>query len=222
MRKGRFEMTTSVTSKLKKPYIMLLTIILLIIIALISTFAYRKTIQRKYIDNVELILNIVETDANFSYERFQLICKVWNNTILEKHDSETNQYTLNDGNFFNPKAALYNLFNDENFVKKVNAAKSRMILVQDCMDELIELWDEHKDIYPEEYEDFYNSLTNLCNAFSQIMTPTVDNPTTHILSPSQSDWMTYFLVFYDIIDQYVNCYNETAEYWDSISQKYKS
>ena len=90
------------------------------------------------------------------------------------------------------------------------------------MDELIELWDEHKDIYPEEYEDFYNSLTNLCNAFSQIMTPTVDNPTTHILSPSQSDWMTYFLVFYDIIDQYVNCYNETAEYWDSISQKYKS
>lgn len=132
-------MTTSVISKLKKPYIMLLTIILLIIIALISTFAYRKTIQRKYIDNVELILNIVETDANFSYERFQLICKVWNNTILEKHDSETNQYTLNDGNFLNPKAALYNLFNDENFVKKVNAAKSRMILVQDCMDELIEL-----------------------------------------------------------------------------------
>ena len=213
-------MLTRVISKLKKPYILPLAIILLIIIVLISVLVYRKNKQQEYVDNVELIFTIVDIDANSAYDRYQLICKVWINALQEKYDSETKQYTLrSDGKFFNSKAALYNLFNDEDFTQEVNTAKSHMVFVQDCIEELKELWNKHKDIYPEEYEDFYNSLIDLYSAFSQIMGPTVDNPTTHILSPSESDWMTYFLDFNDVLVQYVDCYNETTEYWDNISIK---
>ena len=94
-----------------------------------------------------------------------------------------------------------------------------MVFVQDCIEELKELWNKHKDIYPEEYENFYNSLVDLYSAFSQIMGPTVDNPTTHILSPSESDWMTYFLDFNDVIVQYVDSYTLLTDYWVNISIK---
>ena len=195
-------MLTSVMSKLKKPCIILLTIIILIIIVLISTSIYRKVKQQEYVDNVELTLSMIDTDANFAYDRHQLICKVWINSLLEKRDSETDQYTFNNGDFLDVKSALYNLFNDEDFAKQVNAAKSRMIYyTQDRMDELRELLDKHKEIYPKEYEDFYNSLVHLCDIFSQIVLSTVNNPTAQALWLSSSDWMTYYLDFYDILSQ---------------------
>lgn len=100
-----------------------------------------------------------------------LIKSVWYNSIYEKKDSETDAYTRPDGYFVsNFNDALANLFRDSSFSTKISKIEDNQDSVKSGMKQLKNP--------PEEYEDAYEALSELYNAYLTF--------TNSVVSPSGS------------------------------------
>lgn len=134
-----------------------------------------------------------------------LIHDVWYNTIYEEDSSETDAYTKNYGSFnddFN--TSLQTLFSDESFQGSISALESTRDKVQDYMKAL--------QTPPEGYEDAYNAVKDLYDAFLDITECAINptgNLTTYTESFNKAD--SDFSKKYKAMDMYTTELKKTTE-----------
>lgn len=98
-----------------------------------------------------------------------LVKRVWYNSIFEESDSETDRYTQPNGYFVSDfNDALINLFSDSSFSAKISRIKDNQDSVKSGMKQL--------KYPPAGYEDAYNALSGLYNAYL-ILSNLVVSPT---------------------------------------------
>lgn len=96
-----------------------------------------------------------------------LIAEVWYNSIFKKEDERTDKYTQPDGYFLDEFGdALDNLFDDYNFILKINSISSNQQKVQKLMKELKNP--------PESCEKSYDALMRLYEAYIGLTNVVID------------------------------------------------
>ncbi|MBQ4550349.1 MAG: zinc ribbon domain-containing protein [Oscillospiraceae bacterium] len=126
-----------------------------------------------------------------------LIKSVWYNAIYEEYDSETNKYTRPNGYYVDFNDALSNLFSDHDFSSKVSSIESNQELVAELMKDLKNP--------PEEYEDAYEAIKELYDAYTAL-TNLATNPTGSLQTFSQT--------FNEADTAVANCYDAMNLYID--------
>lgn len=141
-----------------------------------------------YYNNMELVSSSMLVGASTAEEAGGLIHDVWYNTIYDKYESETSEYTSGTSDF---NEALAKLFADPDFQSKIESIKSNQGTVNGYMKSLKSPPDEYKDAYEDlkEYYDAYVEFTNL-----------VINPTGSL--------QTYTSNFNNADSNVLNCYKK--------------
>lgn len=140
-----------------------------------------------------MLLGAIEAE-----EAGNLIKSVWYNAIYEESDSKTDKYTRPNGwwvSDFND--ALGNLFSDASFISTVSSIESNQELVAGLMKDLKNP--------PEEYEDAYDAIKELYDAYTAL-TNLATNPTGSLQTFSQN--------FNEADTAVANCYDAMELYID--------
>ena len=140
-----------------------------------------------------MLLGAIEAE-----EAGNLIKSVWYNAIYEKRDSKTDKYTRPNGwwvDDFND--ALGNLFSDSSFISTISSIESNQELVAGLMKDLKNP--------PEEYEDAYDAIKELYDAYTAL-TNLATNPTGSLQTFSQN--------FNEADTAVANCYDAMELYID--------
>ena len=130
-------------------------------------------------------------------EAGNLIKSVWYNAIYEEYDSETNKYTRPNGYYVDFNDALGNLFADSSFQSTISSIESNQELVAGLMKDLKNP--------PEEYEDAYEAIMELYDAY-KALTNLATNPTGSLQTFSEN--------FNEADTAVVNCYDAMELYID--------
>lgn len=190
--------------KKKNKKIIITSIIIGLIILAIIVFLVIKTKNDKakkeitdYKDNLGSITYKMVTGGAAAEKCGNLISKVWYNTIWEKDDYETNQYTKNRyGRFYDDfNDSLSNLFSDSDFKDITNEVETNKKEVNKLYNKLKNPPEQYKDAYDDLKEFYHNyiELTNLC------------------LNPSGS-YNTYSSKFNDADTNTLNSYEKMKSY----------
>ena len=140
-----------------------------------------------------MLLGAIEAE-----EAGNLIKSVWYNAIYEERDSKTDKYTRPNGwwvDDFND--ALGNLFADSSFRSTISSIESNQELVAGLMKDLKNP--------PEEYEDAYDAIKELYDAYTAL-TNLATNPTGSLQTFSQN--------FNEADTAVANCYDAMKLYID--------
>ena len=170
---------------------------------------YQNLVQN-YGVNLENTVETMLSGAADAESCGNLIIKVWNNSIFEEFDSETDKYTYNDNDgttfirgdeiispgFYDFNTALSNLFSDEAFSSKIDEIAENQETVSTMMKEL--------QNPPEEWENAYNDLQDFYEAYLKLTEMTI-NPTGNL--------QTFSASFHEADAETVNCYNRMKIYF---------
>jgi len=149
----------------RKRYLIIVSVVLVIAI-LTSGILLKKQMTVNYKEKLSSIsLLMIEGAAN-AENIGNLIHNVWYNTIYEKHDSQTDKYTLDSSGWkFNDdfNDSLSNLFNDNTYSEQIESLKNNQNSVVSMMKELTDPPKEYQEAYTvlKEYYDAYLEFTNL-------------------------------------------------------------
>lgn len=127
-----------------------------------------------------------------------LTYKVWRNAIYEEDDSETDIYTKSGGRFVSDfNDALKKLFWTPSFKKKLSQIEENQNTVRAMM----------KDMKnpPEEYEDAYEALSELYDAYLEL---------TNLVSDPNGSLQTYSNDFTAADSKTANCFSTVEMYFD--------
>lgn len=153
-------------------------------------------LSEKYNANLEtasytMLLGAIEAEGAGN-----LIKSVWYNAIYEERDSTTDKYTRPNGYFVDDfNDALSNLFSDANFKNTISSIESNQELVSSLMKDLRNP--------PEEYEDAYETLKELYDAYTSL-TNLATNPSGSLTTFSQN--------FNTADTEVANCYDAMKLY----------
>lgn len=149
------------TEETKKPknvfkkkwfWILIICVVLLtFVISIVFNNARTETYNVEICTVVDEIMSVsadTETIGN-------LICSVWHNAIWEKDNTDTAKYTSTAKDF---NEALSNLYEDEDFVKKVNSVRNKQSEIDGYLGKLKNP--------PEKFEDAYDEFKELYYAYS--------------------------------------------------------
>ena len=144
-----------------KKVIIIVTIIAVIVIALAvvaGVYFMNEAKEEKYEENLESITYSMLQGASEAETAGNLIKSVWYNSIWEERDSETDQYTMEDGVFLDDfNDALNNLESDEDFMYQIAE-------IQSYQDDVVAKMQEMSDP-PKKYETAYQALQDYYDAF---------------------------------------------------------
>lgn len=153
-------------------------------------------ISENYAANLEMAAYAMLSGASDAETCGNLIKKVWYNAIYEERDSETDEYTRENGYFVSDfNDALHNLFSDSEFNSQIAEIKSNQDTVNALMKEL--------NNPPEEYEDAYDTISELYDAYLAL--------TNLVIDPNGS-LQTFSSNFNDADSEALNCYNAMKVY----------
>lgn len=140
-----------------------------------------------------MLLGAIEAE-----EAGNLIKNVWYNAIYEERDTKTDKYTRPDGWWVDDfNEALGNLFSDSDFIGTISSIESNQELVAGLMKDLKNP--------PEEYEDAYEAIKELYDAYTSL-TNLATNPTGSLQTFSEN--------FNEADTAVVNCYDAMELYID--------
>lgn len=131
---------------------------------------------------------------------------MWNNSIFEENDSETDKYTVKSRSstwmgynydFYDFNTALSNLFSDDDFSSKIDEIAENQETVSAMMKEL--------QNPPEEWENAYNDLQDFYDAYLSLTNMAI-NPTGSL--------QTFSSGFREADAETVNCYNKMQTYFN--------
>lgn len=173
-------------------YAVMGAIILIVIISLfnnVNSKSYKKVLQTATIKMLE--------GGFIADECGNLIKQVWYNSIFEENDDTTNKYTKNSNGKFNEdfNTSLNNLFNDSDFINKIELIKSNQEEVANLMKRLKNP--------PSEYKDTYNDLKDLYDNYLEL--------TNIVISPTGS-YTTFSSNFEDADTKMSNSYSKIENY----------
>lgn len=141
----------------------------LIVVGVLGMVISQKEKEREYYSNMKAVSFMMLDGAVKAENAGNLIKSVWYNVIYEKRDSETDQYTMENGKFVDDfNDALSELFANENFRNSISEIKNNQSEVIDLMQQLKNP--------PKKYEEAYSVLMVYYDNYFE-MTKTVINPT---------------------------------------------
>ncbi len=155
-----------------------------------AALAAAQEAREQYIDDLKTIQAQMLLTAIDAESAGGLIHDVWYNTIYEKRDTATDKYTRGSYSFnsdFN--TSLRNLFNDDEFIEKVDSIK-------DGSKKASELYGKLQNP-PDDLKAAYSALNDLYDAF-QTLTGCTTNPTgslssyTATFNQADSDFLKYY------------------------------
>lgn len=166
---------------------------------------YQQMVQN-YGVNLKDTVDVMLSGAADAETCGNLIIKVWNNSIFEENDSETDKYTVKSRSpnwigytydFYDFNTALSNLFGDDDFSSAINEIAENQETVSAMM----------KDLQnpPEEWEDAYSDLQDFYDAYLTLTNMAI-NPTGSL--------QTFSSGFHEADTETVNCYNKMQTYFD--------
>lgn len=154
----------------------------------------------QYRTNLELVSIDMLTGAAIAESAGNLTKQVWSNCISKESSSATDKYVKPDGYFLSDfNKALKNLFNDDDFKKKISSIEENQKTVASQMKELKNP--------PVGYEDAYAALKTFYNEYLAF--------TNLVISPSGS-LTTFSSNFNNADSATVNAYNALKIYFDDI------
>lgn len=118
------------------------------------------------VDEIMAVFAEVETVGN-------KICSVWNNTIFDKDNENTAEYTSTAKDF---DEAISNLFSDKEFINKINSIRDKQTEIDAYFKKLKnpphkyeDAYDEFKELYYvySDYTDFVISCKGSYNTYSE-------------------------------------------------------
>lgn len=151
----------------KKPIITIIIIALFIILLTFGTlFIIHKNKVSTYKENYEEILDKMLDSIDRTEDCLILYRKVWYNTIFEKEDSETNEYTKDSNGRFNDdfNDSLLELWIDKEYSNEISIIKEESyITIPELFKKLKNPPKEMKDAFEdlEELYDTYLSFTEM-------------------------------------------------------------
>ena len=152
----------------------------------------------KYVESLQDTALTMLQGAGDAEDCGNLIYKVWRNAIYEENDTETDIYTKKNGMFVSDfNDALNSLFYTPSFEKKISGIKENQSTVKSMM----------KDMKnpPEEYEDAYDALSELYDAYLEF--------TNLVIDPNGS-LRTYSDDFTDADNRAAKCFNTVEMYFE--------
>lgn len=152
----------------------------------------------KYVESLQDTALTMLQGAGDAEDCGNLIYKVWRNAIYEENDTETDIYTKKNGMFVSDfNDALNSLFYTPSFEKKISGIKENQSTVKSMM----------KDMKnpPEEYEDAYDALSELYDAYLEF--------TNLVIDPNGS-LRTYSDDFTDVDNRAAKCFNTVEMYFE--------
>lgn len=154
--------------------------------------------KEEYNDNLNLAASYMLSDAAEAENIADIIHKVWYNAIFHTSDPETDIYTKANGRFVDDfNDALQKLFEDEDFVDKVQSVRLKREDVVDLMKLLRNP--------PEGYEEAYSTLKE-CYEIYMSLTSMVTNPSGSL--------ETFTSGFNNADSEFMACYNKLEIYLD--------
>lgn len=157
----------------------------------------QKQIEETYYTNLLYAIAEMLEGASESENAGNLIKKVWYNTIYEKDDSETNNYTKNSYGTFNYdfNDSLERLYSDSEFQSTIYSIEENQDRVKTVMKELKNP--------PQEYEEAYETIKGFYDAYLEF--------TNLILNPNGS-YQTFTNNFNEMDSEVVKYYNSMEIY----------
>lgn len=147
----------------------IIAVIAVIIISVVGSKAYQKHKEQTYNYDMATVLQKMLDSAATTEDCCNLLIKVWDNSINEERDAETDQYTRPDGYFLDDfNDALHNLFADAEFSAKIDDIQAEQKEVSQLMQGLKNP--------PEKYEDAYDAIESVYNSYIEF-TQLIINPT---------------------------------------------
>lgn len=153
-------------------------------------------LSEKYTSNLETASYTMLLGSAEAENAGNLIKSVWYNAIYEERDSTTDKYTRPNGYFVDDfNDALSNLFSDSDFRNTISSIESNQEFVSSLMKDLKNP--------PEEYEDAYETLKDLYDAYTAL-TNLATNPSGSLTTFSQN--------FNTADTEVANCYDAMKLY----------
>ena len=150
----------------KKLIIVIAVIAIIAIIAILLGVQHAQKVQAEkeqerkeaYAKTMTTSTNLMISSAEEAEKCGDLMLKVWQNSVFQDRDSETDKYTRPDGYFVSDfNDALANLFADSEYRNKISGLEKDQKNIHSYMQDL-------KDP-PEELEDYYDAESKMYNAY---------------------------------------------------------
>lgn len=150
----------------------------------------------EYIANLELVTYSMLSGAGDAETCGNLVKKVWYNAIYEERDDSTDKYTRPNGYFVSDfNDALQNLYSDSSFSLRIGG-------IEDNQDTVNSLMKKLKNP-PDEYEDAYEAVTELYNAYLIL---------TNLATDPSGSLQTFSSNFNDADSEALKCFNALKMY----------
>lgn len=175
---------STVKQKKKKHKCVIISIFMvaLIVVSALGIGVLQKAKELKYYSYMETVSFTMLDGAAKAENAGNLIMSVWYNAIYEERNSETDQYTMKNGEFVDDfNDALSGLFADENFSNSISEIELNQSEVTDLMKKLKNP--------PNKYEEAYSVLKVYYDNYLK-MTKIVISPTGSLNTFSE-DFNTY-------------------------------
>lgn len=186
------------TAKTKKVIFSMVIAVIVIVGITIVAFGIKKnkeaTIRAEYITNLSLARITMLSGGADAETLCNLTKSVWYNTIYEKFDSTTNQYTRTNGRYnedFNTSLAA--LYSDPDTIKTIESIKTNQEEVANIMKEL--------QNPPEDLNSCYNTIDSMYDSY-QSFTELAISPSGSLKTFSEN-FNTYdndFLMYYQKLE----------------------
>lgn len=188
-----------VTNKSKKKIAIIIAVVIIAMIAVIGIQnILKKNTQKKYASNLELATTTMLLGASEAEDCGNLIKQVWFNAIYEERNSKTDAYTCPNGYFVSDfNDALGNLFSDSSFRSQLESIENNQTFVRSLMKDLKNP--------PEEYEDAYEALSDLYDAYLKL---------TNLATDPKGSLQTFSSNFNDADTETYNAYSAMKLYID--------
>ena len=161
---------TKVRVKVSKKVKVLLVLAIVLVVAGITAFFVIKSVldknaAKEYMETMKTVSNKMLVGAAKAEETGSMIHDIWSNTIFEKEDPKTDQYTKNEtGSDFNDdfNTSLTNYVSSDEYQNAEQEIRNNQVEVQRLMKELQDPPDKYKEAYSalKDYYDAYLKLTN--------------------------------------------------------------
>ncbi len=148
----------------RKIIITAIILIALLVISSIGFLIYKKHQEEEYSKNMQTISYTMIEGAQDARMSAGLIENVWRNAIYQERNTETDEFTMENGKFVDDfDSALSNLFEDKKFIKKLSKIEEDQEYVIDLMKKLKNPPKKYKEAYSvlKIYYDNYIKITNM-------------------------------------------------------------
>ncbi len=157
--------------KKHKGIIIAVVVIILIAVCVFGFNILQKAKETEYYSNMEYVSYTMLDGAVKAENAGNLIKSVWYNAIYEERDTETDNYTMKNGEFVDDfNDALSNLFADENFVNSISEIELNKSEVTDLMKNPPKKYEEAYAVLKIYYDNYIKMTKSVISSNGSLQT----------------------------------------------------